>query len=308
METALMTQNSPIIGQRIQDLTTRFIMNQDVRPSSKRTYQLSIRQYFVWIDKTGISLSEVNRERILEFKQYLLNKGLSSLTISSYITVVRKFYEWLEVERIFPNVAKGIKSPKRQNSFRKSPLTSQQATELLNYFEDRPRAFAIVNLLLRTGIRSVEAVRANIGDLAMKGGQSILYIQGKGRDDRTEYVVLTERCKKTISDYLATRGRVLKSDPLFVSQANRNRDQRLTTHSMSMLVKTGLKAIGLNDISLSCHSLRHTCAVLILKAGGTIMDARAVLRHSSTVTTEIYTKTILEEQRLANPPEMLIEF
>ena len=311
MQAQLMTlERAPVQVPALDDreICTRFLLSQDVCPSSKRTYNLSLRQYFAWLDKKGISLIEVTREQLLSYKQELIEKGLSSLTIGSYITIVRKLHLWLEENRICINVARGIKSPKKVNAFRKSPLTSQQARELLNYFEESARDSAIVNLLLRTGIRTIEAIRANIEDLAMKGGQSILYIQGKGRADRSEFVVITPEMKTIISDYLFTRGRVLDSDPLFASRANRNLDQRLTTHTIGHLVKRGLRAIGINDKSITCHSLRHTCAVSILKAGGSIMDARAVLRHSSTATTEIYTKVILEEQRLENPPEMLIQY
>ena len=228
-----------------------------------------------------MNLQDVTRETILQYKQDLLDKGLSSLTVGGYITVVRKFYAWCEVSRLYPNIAQGVKSPRREQAFRKSPLTSEQATALLNYFELQPRDFAICSLLLRTGIRTIEAIRANVSDLSMKGGQNILYIQGKGRTDRTDYVVLAEKCKRAISDYLGTRGRVLSGDPLFTSVANCNPGGRLTTHAISNAIRRGLKAIGLNDRAYTTHSLRHTCAVSLLRAGGTIHQAKSVLRHSS---------------------------
>jgi len=298
---------SPAIRERIEDLITRFLMNQDVRPSSKKTYQLAIKQYFAWINRTGNDLSKVTREQILSYKQDLLESGLSSLTVGSYITVVRKFYEWAEANRYYPNVAKGVKSPKRKQAFRKNPLTSSQATELLNYFEESPRDFAIVNLLLRTGLRTIEVIRADIGDLGIRQGQRILKIQGKGSDDKDSFVVLTEKCNKAITGYLSIRGRKKASDPLFTSHANRNKGQRLTTHTVSVLVKKGLRAIGLDDPSLTAHSLRHTCAVSILRAGGSLADCKNVLRHSNTATTEIYIETFNEERRLQTPPEQLID-
>lgn len=298
---------TPAIRDRIEDLTTRFLLSQDVRPSSKKTYQLALKQYFAWIKRTGNDLAEITREQILTYKQDLLDSGLSSLTVGSYITVVRKFYEWTESNRYYPNVAKGVKSPKRKQAFRKNPLTAQQATELLNYFEDQPRDFAIVNLLLRTGLRTIEVIRADIGDLGIRQGQRILKIQGKGSDDKDSFVVLTDKCNRSITEYLATRGRKRASEPLFTSQANRNIGERLTTHTVSILVKRGLRAIGLDDPSLTAHSLRHTCAVSILRAGGSLADCKNVLRHSNTATTEIYIETFNEERRLQAPPEHLID-
>jgi integrase/recombinase XerC/integrase/recombinase XerD len=62
----------------------------------------------------------------------------------------------------YPNIAKGIKSPKRKNAFRKQALTPGQSRELLTYFKTQCLMdYAIANLLLRTGLRTIEIVRAN---------------------------------------------------------------------------------------------------------------------------------------------------
>jgi len=43
---------------------------------------------------------------------------MSSLTVGSYLTVVRKFYEWTEANKIYPNVAKGIKHLPENNNLK----------------------------------------------------------------------------------------------------------------------------------------------------------------------------------------------
>lgn len=68
-----------------------------------------------------------------------------------------------------------------------------------------------------------------------------------------------------------------------------------------------LKAIGLDSKHLTAHSLRHTLAVSILRAGGSLADAQGVLRHANPATTQIYTRSIDEEMRIKNAPEELIE-
>ena len=73
------------------------------------------------------------------------------------------------------------------------------------------------------------------------------------------------------------------------------------------MAKEGLRAIGLNCPEFTAHSLRHTCAETILRAGGTIQDAQGVLRHASSVTTQIYIQSLTEETRLKNPAERLID-
>lgn len=293
---------------RIQDLVDSFIQAQDVKTSSKALYRRTLRQYFSWIERSGYSLSMITRTEILRYKEDLLSSGMSSLTVGSYITAVRRFYEWAEANKYYPNVAKGIKTPKRKQQFRKQPLKPDQATALLDYYQGGAlRDYAVINLLLRTGLRTIEAIRANVEDITYKGSQRILLVHGKGRDERDNFVLLTDKAFKPLDEYLKGRGRVKGSDPLFTSVSNNSSGERLSTRTISGIAKQGLKAIGLGDRSFTAHSLRHTTAVNILRAGGSLETAQFTLRHSNPATTQIYTATLTEERRLQNSGEALLD-
>ena len=297
-----------ITSLRIEELVDRFIQAQDVKQSSKLLYRRTLKQYFNWIESKNYLLSEIARPELLEYKEELLNSNLSSLTIGSYITSVRRFYEWTEANKHYPNVAKGIKTPKRKQQFKKQPLLPAQATALLSYYKDKAlRDYAIVNLLLRTGLRTVELIRANIEDIIFKGSQRVLLVHGKGRDEKDNFVLLTDKAYQPIAEYLATRGKVNSSEPLFISISNNSKGERLSTRSISYIAKEGLKAIGLDERSFTAHSLRHTTAVNILRAGGSLETAQFTLRHTNPATTQIYTATLNEERRLQNSGEALID-
>ena len=294
--------------QRIEELVDSFIEAQDVKQSSKKLYRRTLKQYFNWVEDKGYLLSEIARPQLLEYKQDLLSSGMSSLTVGSYITSVRRFYEWTEANKYYPNVAKGIKTPKRKQQFKKQPLLPAQATELLNYYQSRAsRDYAIITLLLRTGLRTIEVIRASVEDITFKGSQRVLLIQGKGRDEKDNFVVLTDKTYQPIAEYLATRDNINTSEPLFTSTSNNSKGDRLTTRSISYIAKEGLKAIGLDERSFTAHSLRHTTAVNILRAGGSLETAQFTLRHSNPATTQIYTATLNEERRLQNSGEALID-
>jgi len=294
--------------QRIEELVDSFIEAQDVKKSSKLLYRRTLKQYFNWVESKSYLLSEIARPQLLEYKEELLSSGMSSLTVGSYITSVRRFYEWTEANKYYPNVAKGIKTPKRKQQFKKQPLLPDQATALLSYYQDKAlRDYAIVNLLLRTGLRTIEVIRANVEDITFKGSQRVLLVQGKGRDERDNFVLLTDKAYQPIADYLATRGKVNSSEPLFISTSNNSKGERLSTRSISYIAKEGLKAIGLDERAFTAHSLRHTTAVNILRAGGSLETAQFTLRHSNPATTQIYTATLNEERRLQNSGEALID-
>lgn len=309
MDLIPVTSEAPLLpsSPRVEELVAQFLAAQDIKPVSRGLYRRTLKQYFAWVERKGYLLSGIARPQLLEYKDELLASGLSSLTVCSYITSVRRFYEWAEAERYYPNVARGIKSPRRAQAFRKQALTVKEARRLLSYFKERsPRDLAMVNLLLRTGLRTVELTRANVGDVTYKGGKRVLLVQGKGRDERDNFVILEEKAYQPLQAYLSTRGKLPPEAPLFQSESHNGQGERLTTRSVSFIAKEGLKAIGLNDKAYSAHSLRHTVAVNILRAGGTLEMAQFTLRHSNPATTQIYTATLTEERRLKHSGEALI--
>ena len=295
-------------GANWQTALAYFVSVQDVKESSRSLYTRTLKLFFEWVEKQGKSIKDLSRTDILEYKDELFSKGLSSLSVASYLTSLRKFYEWAESEKLYPNIAKGVKTPRRIQAFKKQHLTEDKSSELLNHFESMSlRDFAIVNLILRTGLRTIEVVRADVGDITFKGNQRILKIWGKGHDTKDDFVVLTEKTYLPIKSYLATRKGAKANEPLFASDSHRNTGERLTTRTIRGLCKCGLKAIGLDGREFTAHSLRHTTAVTILKSGGSLTDAQTLLRHTSPTTTQIYTESIKEELRLKNAPECLID-
>lgn len=298
---------SPVVNKNVSivEAVEAFLSECDIRANSKNVYRRGLLYFFRWVENTGRTISELTRADILAFKETLLQTH-SNLTIAGYMVALRRFYEWCEGNKLYPNIAKGIKSPKRKNAYLKEHLRENQIHQLLQHFEGNPRDYAIVNLLLRTGLRCIEVVRANVEDITFKGGQRILKIWGKGRDERDTFVVLTDKAYQPIKEYLETRGSTTLKEPLFVSTSNRNLQGRLSTRTISKICKEGLVAIGLDAHEYTAHSLRHTTAVMILK-NGSLADVQSVLRHASPATSQIYTKSIEEELRLQNPSEMKLD-
>lgn len=292
-----------------EDLITAFIATQDVKESSRKLYSRTLTQFFKWVYETGRLLNDLERKDVLAYKDELMASGLSSLTVGSYIVSVRKLYEWAEAEGLYRNIAKGIKTPKRVQAFKKQHLTDNKSRELLEHFKSLSlRDYAIVNLILRTGLRTIEVVRADVGDITFRGERRILRIWGKGRNEKDDFVVLSDKAYLPIANYLATRKGAKAGEPLFTSCSRQNKGERLTTRTISGLCKEGLRAIGMDGREFTAHSLRHTTAVAILKHGGNITDVQEVLRHASPVTSQIYTESVKEEMRLQNAPEMMLDF
>jgi len=291
----------------IEEIRDLFINSLDTKESSKLAYKRALSQYINYLAINSIALFDTNRQTILQYKEYLLTNK-STLTASFYLVSVRKFYAFLESNRIYPNVAKDIKTPKRVQKFRKLPLTQKQIKDLLLYCDTiNLRDSAIINLILRTGLRTIEVINANVGDIQEREGQKILLIKGKGHYEKDDFVILTDKTYRVINNYLATRKIKDKNEPLFISNSNNNKGERLTTRTISQICKTAMREIGLNDRSYTAHSLRHTCATAIIKGGGTLEQVQYTLRHKNITTSQIYINSIIDSERLANSGESIIE-
>jgi integrase/recombinase XerC/integrase/recombinase XerD len=276
----------------LEDLIEDFIADLDISGSSRDTYSRSLKQFIFWSYETGREgRLDLQREDILAYKDYLSSEK-SSYTVTLYLTSVRKLYQWLESKRIYPDITRGIKGSKKPKGFRKDSLTPDQLREALEAMERESleglRDYAIFNLMARTGLRDIEVSRAQVKDIRQESGQAVLWIQGKGRDSKDDFVLLTEEALKPIRSYLQIRGDIQEDQPLFSSNSDRNNGQALTTRSISRIVKKALRAIGLDDKRLTAHSLRHTAITLSIKGGATLQQAQAMARHSDPKTTLIY--------------------
>jgi integrase/recombinase XerD len=278
----------------LADLIQMFLDAQDVAESSKRTYERQLRQFVNWLHATGRdqNLGQLRREDVLAYKKWLADAGKSSYTVSGYLTVVRKLFQWLESEKIYPDVTRNIKGAKRARGYRKDCLVPSQIREVLGGIDTRTivglRDYALINLLVRTGLRTIEVARAEVCDLRQESGEAVLWIMGKGSVSKDEFVLLVDGALKPLRAYLSAREPLRLGAPLFCSESDRNRDEALTTRSISRIVKTALRRVGMDDTRLTAHSLRHTAITLAIKHGARIEQAQAMARHSSIATTMVY--------------------
>lgn len=299
--------------QEDNNVIQKYLDSLDVMPKSKETYQRALKQFRIFLQENKIKIPI--RADILAYKTWLIEakkeegkRRFTACTVSSYLTAVKGFYVYLEAEGISPNIANGIKGARHQKGFRKDALKVEQVRKILTNIDtgniEGKRNFAIINLLVRTGLRTIEIERANLEDIRQEGIEALLYIQGKGRDEKDEYVLLTDSAMNPLSNYLLARGELSPDAPLFVSHSNNKNNCRLSTRSIRTIVKTAMRNAGIDSDRLSAHSLRHTAITLALTAGASIQEAMGMARHTSINTTMIYAHNI---DRIKNAPERKID-
>jgi integrase/recombinase XerC/integrase/recombinase XerD len=290
----------------IQLLIEPFISDQDISLNSRTTYLNALTQFAEWCAEKKIE--SPLRETILSYKFWLDTKHLSSYTKALYIVVVRRFFLWTEDSGLYPNVSRGVKGVRKfAKNHQKESLSALSVKKILSAIDCSniigKRDFALINLLVRTGLRLKEVASALLEDMYEQRGEMLLWIHGKGRSSKDEFVLLTPETLVSLHNYL--QARVIKSekDPLFVSLSDRNYGKKLTMQSLSRIIKNRLRAAGFDSKRITAHSLRHTFGVLSMQAGASLYEVQLAMRHTAPTTTQLYLGDIERIKRLEASPE-----
>lgn len=283
-----------------------FIQFIDATPNTIKTYRAGLKQFFLFLAFKEITYP--TREHIILFREEL-KKEHKATTVQNYIVAIRLFFEWASNRGLYPNVAKNIKGAKISQEHKKDYLTSKQVKRVLNTIKtdsiQGKRDYAIMALMVTAGLRDIEIANANIEDLRTVGDFTALFILGKGRAEKSEYVKVVEPVEQAIRAYLAERDSTSPTQPLFSSISNNSSGNRLTTRSISRICKNALIAAGYSSDRLTAHSLRHTAVTLSLLGGKTLQEVQQFARHSNIATTQIYAHNLERakndcEQTIAN--------
>lgn len=273
----------------------------DAAPKTVETYTKSIKQFFNYL--AAADIRHPDRQDILAYRDYLKAK-YKPTTVQSYLAAVKLFFQWTNQEGLYPNIAERVKGAKLDTEHKKDYLTSKQAARLLTTVDRSDlkglRDYAILSLMVTTGLRTISIIRANIEDIRTIGNDTALFYQGKGHEEKATLVKLAEPVENAIRDYLRARGEKNSKAPLFSSIAHKNAGERMTTRSISRIAKTHLIDAGLESDRLTAHSLRHTAATLALLNNAKPEEVQQMLDHQSLNTTLIYSHAL---DRMKNDSE-----
>lgn len=289
--------------RNLSELIESFIDSLDVNPASTRTYREGLKNFLAWRNGKPPHVP-VTQSEIKLYKEWL-RQCRAANTVATYLVALRRFFQYCVAEGFYTeNPVENVKGIRRPRGHLRQDISREGLRALFNSVDRTTlmgkRDFAIMNLMARNGLRVIEIVRANVGDIENRRGRQILRIWGKGRDERDEFVVLSEPTVQALEDWLAARGGAKPSDPLFVGVRARNKGGRLTTRQVNRIINRYLIKTGLKNEKISPHSLRHSFVTLAIQSGASIIEAQIAARHRSIETTRVY---FHEHDRLESPTE-----
>jgi site-specific recombinase XerD len=158
---------------------------------------------------------------------------------------------------------------------------------------DGVRDRAIILLLARLGLRSVEISRLCLDDIDWRAGN--LLVRGKARRD--DQLPLPDDVGAALADYLKLRG-AHESRSVFLTLRAPTRPIRADL--VGDVVQRHCRQAGVPHVGP--HRLRHTLATRMLAQGAALHEISQVLRHSDLATTAVYAKVDLDRLRQVARP------
>lgn len=248
-------------------------------------------------------LAMITSSDIVGFLQYLTTRKppLRDKTLSTHL---RNFFRYLfKVGKTPTNLALGIPSVAQRYGTRlPRHLTPEQVEALIGAVRtDTPRGrrnHAMVLLLARLGLRSVEVVAMQIDDIDWRSGE--LIVRGKGQ--RHDRVPLPTDVGEALADYIK-HDRVTTSRALFVTDREPHRPFA-NGQILNTILKQAFSAIGLAVPApyVGSHILRHSLAANLVQRGASLEEIGDMLRHRSRTATMIYARLDIDGLRSIAQP------
>ena len=293
----------------VSEFLTKYLPLQ--RNYSKNTvlsYRDALKLLVVFItDTKGIRLTDFtmkrfDRQLIVEFLEWLRNRGVSVSTSNQRLAAIKAFTEYAgcqSIEYMAPlQMVQTIKS-KKASSREIVFLSVEQTTKLINQPDINTctglRHRTVMTLLYDSGCRVQELCDIRIRDV-YTGANPTVRLHGKGNKHRT--VTISEKTAALVSEYVRRqRNTALEDEPLIINRMN----EKISRDGINYIISKYVSEIRRTEPNfpekVHAHGFRHSKAMHMLAAGINIVYIRDFLGHEDISTTMIYSRA---DNRLKN--------
>lgn len=309
------------LKQTLPDYAVSFLNAKGVscRTSSVVAYAFDLHLFFQYLQQHNPSLKDISIkdipinflssltfEDINEYQSYLKhgvrNDGhiytSNEYTLSRRMSSLRSFFKYQVIHKYLPNDptqgAERVRLKKEKHIDRLSVTEARKITDAVENVQLSGRArlfrektkyrdFAIITLLLNSGIRISELIGLNLDDVNFTSSQLTVIRKGGKKDT----VYFNDETSAALMTYIELeRNRYIGEDdkPLFYSL----RKKRIEVSTVQkMLREYGQHALPETE-RLYPHKFRKTYGTLLYEATGDIEEVANVLGHDSISTTSAH--------------------
>ncbi len=257
----------------------RYLRKSGFSLATVKNYLADIRNFASWLTRARMkSLLQSTVEDIRGYRLELATgRAHSPATVNRRLQSIRKFYSYaLESGLVKGDPSLGVKLLPQARPQVVRGLDRSEIERLLDAVRQGSprfvkRDYAIVQLMLQTGIRVGELTRLKLSDVSLSEEKGVLRIRGEGRS-RDREIPLNSSARRAMSAYLEERP-PSSTDYLFLSR----KGDPLSVRSVQTLVSGYARVAGLENVST--YTLRHTYGRHLLKDTGDLSLVARLLGH-----------------------------
>jgi site-specific recombinase XerD len=262
-----------------------------------RNYEAYLNKFAEFAEEKGVkSVHQIDLNLIKKWRLALHRRGLSAKTLNYYMIAIRSFLKYLakiDTKSLAPEKIELAETPEREISF----LEPEELRRLLEAYTGKNalelRNRTILEVLFSTGVRVSELTSLNRDQVNLERGE--FSILGKGGKRRV--VFLSGNATEWLQKYLKTRhdrdcALFVKSAKNAVKETGSQKIEesggRLTSRQVERIVQGAAKRAGIVK-QVTPHTIRHSYATDLLRAGADLRSVQNLLGHASVSSTQIYT-------------------
>ena len=311
--TPLKTERKGWMPQQLLELWCQNLQEKDRSVGTIRKYTQAVAHFCAWYEQeeqAPLTPSALTPIALIGYRNELQHaQHKSASTINLRISALRAWCGWMtEQGYLAADPATHVKLVGGETSSSRTGLKNAQVNALLRQAQlsrDKERNYAIVQVLLQTGIRLSECAALTFEEITFGERNGLLQIRA-GKGNKARSVPLNASAREAIAAYVASRLEAekpslkavaarwpkpkssLSFEPLWLSQ----KGGAFTTSAMGQMIAELVKAAGaLVPEETSAHTLRHTFARSYLaQYPGDLVGLATLLGHSSLDTTRLYSQ------------------
>lgn len=270
----------------LPSLVERFIKYLTSQGKSSFTvvaYKKDLEQFSGYLTSVDIQdVREVKKEHIDGFINKLIADSYTKKSASRKLNSIRTFFRYLKNEGVIEqNPSLDVSHPK----YIQSPpriFTKLEYRALRDFAKEDPRTYALVEILLQTGIKIGELANLRLSDVK----EDKLYIRPYGKTPGRD-IPLNKAVKKAVDDYVATRSQS-KDDHLFITRTGNS----LLIRNIRQIISRCFREIGIENATV--NDLRNTFIAHQLKNGTSVEYIARLVGHRRLSSTERFLNIIKE--------------
>jgi integrase/recombinase XerD len=264
-----------------------------IAPSSQRIYRNDARYFAHWMLARQITPQTMTRSDMIAYRSHLAESAYSKPTKQRMFSVASRLMNEQYVSKRNPEKVteevKGFSTDNDESTH--TALSEAQAREMLASIDTSTKAgkrdYALILVLVKTGLRRAELVALNREDITMLDGHHVAIVQ-HGKGDKRRVAKLRVDVWRALEVYLNILPPGSGNAPLFVSfrRGDHPTISRMTDKAVELLVKK----YAPDGVELTPHGLRATFGTLALASGASLHQVQYAMGHKDPRTTERYDK------------------